>query len=134
MIRVEILSSALLSLLAGAAIAAPPATPAAVAVFKEKGAYVLRASGDSLPLYIFDRDQPGKSNCNGPCAQAWPPLEAAPESASVADWSAIRRDDGTSQWAWRGKPVYTFVKDAPEKATGDGAGGVWRLIPTVPAN
>ena len=135
MIRLAILGSSLLCMTAGAAVAAsPPPTPAEVAVFKEKGSYVLRASGESMPLYTFDRDQPGKSNCNGPCATAWPPLAAGPGSASVGDWSVVKRDDGTFQWAWRGKPIYTFAKDSPEKATGDGIGGVWRLLPSVPAD
>lgn len=135
MIRLAILSPSLLCMAAGAAVAAaPPPTPADVAVFKEMGAYVLRDSGESLPLYTFDRDQPGKSNCNGPCAAAWPPLAATPESGGVGDWSVIKRGDGGFQWAWRGKPIYTFAKDSPEKASGDGAGGVWRLLPPIPAD
>jgi predicted lipoprotein with Yx(FWY)xxD motif len=130
-----ILFPALLCLIPAAAIAAPPPpTPAAVAVFKEKGAYVFRAGGESRPLYTSDRDQPGKSNCNGACATSWPPLAAEPGSAPVGDWSVIRRDDGAGQWAWRGKPIYTFANDGPEKATGDGGGGVWRLFPSVPAD
>jgi predicted lipoprotein with Yx(FWY)xxD motif len=52
----------------------------------------------------------------------------------VGEWSLVRRADGADQWAWRGKPVYTFAKDAPEKPTGDGLDGVWRLLPTVPAD
>lgn len=133
--RPVLISAFVLLATATAAMAAPPPpTPADVAVFKEKGAYVFRSSGESFPLYTFDRDQPAKSKCTGPCAAAWPPLAAAPGSAAVGDWSVIARDDGASQWAWRGKPVYTYAKDGPEKATGDGLGGVWRLIPPIPQN
>lgn len=135
MIRPLLVSVLMLAAAAGSALAAPPPpTPGDVAVFKEGGAYVLRASRESRPIYTFDRDQPGKSNCNGPCATAWPPLVAGAGSAPVGDWSLVKRDDGTHQWAWRGRPTYTFAKDAPEKATGDGLGGVWRLIPTIPSN
>ncbi|MNH42286.1 Secreted repeat [compost metagenome] len=44
-------------------------------------------------------------------------------------WSQIKRDDGSMQWAYKGKPVYTFVKD--KKAgdmTGDGMKDVWHVI------
>ena len=30
-----------------------------------------------MTLYTFDKDTSGKSTCNGPCAQNWPPLPAA---------------------------------------------------------
>ncbi len=123
------------ALSASAAIAAPPPpTPLDVATFQESGAYVFRAGEASLPLYTFDRDASGKSNCAGPCAAAWPPLAVTPGSAPVGEWSVIKRDDAKLQWAWRGRPVYTYAKDMPEKPTGDGLGGVWRLIPTLPAD
>ena len=44
------------------------------------------------------------------------------------DWSVVKRDDGSSQWAYKGKPVYTYAKDTAGKATGDGVGGVWHLV------
>lgn len=135
MIRLTLSTALLVSgVCQGALAAPPPPTPDAVAVFKEKGAYVLRAAQESLPLYTFDRDQVGRSVCNGPCATAWPPLAATAQSAAVGEWSVVKRDDGTLQWALRGRPVYTFAKDAPEKATGDGRGGAWRLVPSIPAN
>ena len=135
MLRTALIGAAILGMSAAAAIAAPPPpTPGDVAVFKEKGAYVFRSANDSRPLYTFDRDAAGKSNCKDACATAWPPLAAAEGGAPVGDWSVIRRDDGSHQWAWRGRPVYTFAKDGPEKATGDGLGGVWRLLPTASAS
>ena len=35
----------------------------------------------------------------------------------------ITRDDGTKQWAYKGKPLYTFARDTKAgDATGDGKG------------
>jgi len=83
------------------------------------------ASG--MTLYTFDKDTAGKSACNGPCAANWPPLMAASGASASADWSIVTRDDGSKQWAYQGKPLYTWVKDqkAGDK-TGDGfANNAW---------
>ena len=81
-----------------------------------------------MSLYVYDIDQPGVSNCTGGCARAWPPLlhsGAAPQ----APFSIIQRKDGTSQLAYKGHPLYTYVGDSqPGDITGDGLGGVWHLI------
>jgi predicted lipoprotein with Yx(FWY)xxD motif len=72
------------------------------------------------PLYNFARDTtPGKSACNGPCVTAWPPMMAAGDAKDMGDWTVITRDDGAKQWAYKGKPLYTFAKDAAgQPATG----------------
>ncbi|MFJ1251551.1 hypothetical protein [Cupriavidus sp. CuC1] len=79
-----------------------------------------------LTLYTFDRDTAGKSACNGGCATNWPPLMAAPGTSATGDYSVITRDDGGKQWAYRGKPLYRFSKDAkPGDRTGDNFNNVW---------
>lgn len=42
------------------------------------------------------------------------------------------RADGTSQWAFDAKPVYTFIRDGEGTATGDGMGGAWHLLSSTP--
>jgi len=89
------------------------------------GAFV---GANGMTLYTFDRDAAGsgKSVCNGPCAQNWPPLMAQASDQSSGDWSVVTRDDGSRQWAYKGKPVYYWVKDTkPGDRTGDGLNGVW---------
>ena len=110
------------ALVAGCAGMAP-AAPAKVA----DGVFV---GANGMTLYTFDRDAAGsgKSMCNGPCATNWPPLMAAADAQAVGDWSIVTRDDGARQWAYKGKPVYFWIKD--QKAgdrTGDGFNNVWRL-------
>ena len=82
-----------------------------------------------MTLYTFDKDTPGKSACNGPCAQNWPPVLAGANPVGSGDWTAVTRDDGKKMWAYKGKPVYTFVNDkAPGDTNGDGAnGGTWHV-------
>ena len=83
-----------------------------------------------MSLYTFDRDplDAGKSVCNGPCANNWPPFMAPANAQSHGDWQAIRRDDGQLQWAYRGKPLYYWSKDQrPGDRTGDGFNQVWHL-------
>lgn len=85
---------------------------------------------NGMTLYTFDKDaaNSGKSACNGPCAQNWPPLAAASGAAPSGDWVVIARDDGSKQWAYKGKPVYFWAKDKkPGDRTGDGVNGIWRV-------
>lgn len=81
-----------------------------------------------MTLYTFDKDSEGKSVCNGQCATNWPPLTARPDDKPAGDWTIFNRDDGTRQWAYKGKPVYYWLKDSkPGDTTGDGIGNVWRI-------
>src|SRR3954471_17838139 len=85
---------------------------------------------NGMTLYTFDRDAmgSGKSACNGPCATNWPPLMAASADAGTGEWTVVTRDDGSRQWAYRGKPVYYWARDAkPGDRTGDGFNNTWRL-------
>ncbi|MCF8204784.1 MAG: hypothetical protein K9J82_06915 [Methylotenera sp.] len=109
--------------LALSACASAPQAPATVA----DGVFV---GANGMTLYTFDKDtaSSGKSVCNGPCATNWPPLMAAAGAAGTGDWSVITRDDGSKQWAYKGKPLYFWAKDQkPGDRTGDGFNKVWQL-------
>jgi predicted lipoprotein with Yx(FWY)xxD motif len=93
-----------------------------------KGKSLVDSKG--MTLYVFDRDTTaGKSACNGPCATNWPPLTAAADAKPEGDWTVITRDDGGKQWAYKGKPLYTWKSDTkPGDATGDGvANNAWHI-------
>ena len=83
--------------------------------------------GKGMTLYTFDKDtEAGKSACSGPCLAAWPALVAPADAKPMGEWTVITRDDGTKQWAYKGKPLYTFVHDTKAgEVTGDGKGNVW---------
>ncbi len=83
---------------------------------------------NGMTLYVFDRDGKGKSNCNGQCAVTWPPLIADTDAQAGGTFSFINRDDGRKQWAYKGRPLYTFAKDKKRgDATGDGVNKVWHV-------
>jgi predicted lipoprotein with Yx(FWY)xxD motif len=87
-----------------------------------------------MTLYHLHQDLPGISVCTDkpqlratnpggfeypvpdlpaqqPCTQKWPPLRAEPNATAFENWSVIKRDDGTSQWAYDGRPLYTSSLD-----------------------
>lgn len=85
---------------------------------------------NGMSLYTFDKDTAGsgKSVCNGPCAANWPPLAATAEAKASGDYSVVTRDDGNKQWAYKGKPLYFWIKDSqPGDTSGDGVNNVWHL-------
>lgn len=83
---------------------------------------------NGMTLYTFDKDTAGKSACNGPCAANWPPLFVMDGESAGSDYSVVTRDDGKKQWAYKGKPLYFWVKDQkPGDRTGDGFNKVWRV-------
>jgi len=89
------------------------------------------ATPSGATLYTFDKDAAGsgKSVCNGPCAQLWPPLAAQASDQASGDWTVVTRDDGSKQWAYKGWPLYTYSKDEKPGATaGDNFKNVWHVI------
>ncbi len=97
---------------------APPAKVSDGMFVDEKG----------MTLYTFDRDTTAKIACVAQCAVNWPPLIAPADAKATGEWTVVARDDGRKQWAYKGKPVYTWVKDTkPGDKTGDGFNNLWRV-------
>jgi predicted lipoprotein with Yx(FWY)xxD motif len=93
------------------------------------GATVL-TNAQGFTLYSFAPDTATKSNCNGTCAQSWPPVKGPATASGVSGtFSTIKRADGSTQATFDGHPLYTFVGDtAPGQNKGNGlnaAGGLW---------
>jgi len=115
-------SAATVFIASGCANMSAPAAPAMLA----NGALV---APNGMTLYTFDKDTAGKSACNGPCATAWPPAMAEADAKPAGDLSVITRDDGSKQWAYKGKPLYTYSKDQKAgDATGDNFKDMWHVI------
>ncbi|MHC8384641.1 COG4315 family predicted lipoprotein [Pseudomonas sp. LB3P14] len=82
-----------------------------------------------MTVYTYDKDAGGKSMCNGECAEYWPPMMAPAGAKADGKWSTIKRDDGKMQWAYDGKPLYTFQKDKkPGDMVGDNMKDVWHVM------
>lgn len=115
----------LLAAAAALATLAACATAQPVPASAKDGALV---GSNGMTLYTLDRDTAGngKSVCNGQCATNWPPLAAAADAKDSGDWTVVTRDDGAKQWAYKGKPLYFWVKDTKAgDRTGDGVNNVW---------
>ena len=118
--RQAIVLAAIATLTACASIAAEPT--------KVQGGVL--TNSDGMTLYTFDNDPSGagKSVCVAECAAKWPPLAATRNEKPSGEYSLITRDDGSQQWAYKGKPLYLWIKDQkPGDMTGDGVKGVWHV-------
>jgi predicted lipoprotein with Yx(FWY)xxD motif len=79
-----------------------------------------------MTLYTYDKDTAGTTNCYDKCATAWPPAMASADAKAEGDFSLVDRKDGSKMWAYKGMPLYTWVKDTkPGDTTGDMVGKVW---------
>ena len=102
-------------------------SPAAVTIRS-----IANAQGDvfvdhrGMTLYTFDGDAAGKSACIDACAKVWVPLKAAELAKPIGDWTVVIRDDGSRQWAFKGRPLYGFSGDGkPGDALGMLADARW---------
>ena len=124
---------------AAAPSASSTSSPAAATAGSVKtatiGGVTVLTNAKGFTLYSFAPDTPTKSNCNGTCAQNWPPVTGPATAAGVTGtFGTIKRSDGSIQATFDGHPLYTFVGDtAPGQAKGNGlnaAGGLWHEITT----
>jgi predicted lipoprotein with Yx(FWY)xxD motif len=71
---------------------------------------------DQRAIYYFDKEQTSASECYGDCAVAWPPVltEGEPQARGGADAKLLgttKRDDGSTQVTYDGRPLYYYVDD-----------------------
>ncbi len=111
----------------------PASSGSALKTTQISGVTVL-TSAQGFTLYWFVPDTSAKSNCNGSCAQIWPPVKgpAAAGSGVTGKLGTITRSDGSTQATYGGHPLYTYTADtAPGQANGNGinaSGGVWHEV------
>jgi predicted lipoprotein with Yx(FWY)xxD motif len=121
---------------ASASASAAASGPAKVDLATTSLGSVLVGGADGKTLYIFTPDAAaaGKSVCNDKCAASWPPLLAsgAPTLGTgldAADFTTITRDDGTTQVAFYGQPLYYFAGDAAAgDVKGQGLNEKWYVV------
>ena len=111
------------------ALSLPPAIAAMANPAKMEKTAIGRvlANKDGMTLYTFGKDGRDRSECTGSCAVNWPPFLAPADATSSGDWTLVTRQNGEKQWAYKGKPLYTFAKDhKPGQANGNGLlHGAW---------
>ncbi|MDO6384670.1 MULTISPECIES: COG4315 family predicted lipoprotein [Uliginosibacterium] len=93
------LSLALLS----ACSSAPSSSFVAPTVVKD-GALV--STGGEV-LYTYKKDaNADKSACVRDCLKVFGPLYPGPDDVAGGDYKIIEREDGSTQWSYKGKPLY----------------------------
>ena len=110
-----------------------PAPTLRVAESPELGKYLIDGTG--MTVYLYTRDEQGKTNCYGRCAGNWPPIivsygePVAGEGVDASAISLVQREDGSMQVAYKGMPLYGWIRD--EKmgdTTGQGVSEVWYVV------
>jgi predicted lipoprotein with Yx(FWY)xxD motif len=97
------------------------------------GTYLVNDTG--FTLYYFANDAPGNgtSTCYGECVRLWPLFYAenivVPEGLNETDFTAVEREDGSMQTAYKGWPLYFYYLDMKEgDVIGQGVRDVWFVI------
>lgn len=74
---------------------------------------IVFANDKGMTLYAFAQDLPGKPTCGAidECSKTWHAAVALPDAEPVEGWSLIDIGEGKRQWAYQGKPMYTYSGD-----------------------
>jgi predicted lipoprotein with Yx(FWY)xxD motif len=93
-------------------------------------------SGGDQAIYLFTRDQRGRSRCYGACAKAWPPFFAkgrprAGKGVRKSLLGTTRRRDGSRQVTYNGHPLYFYAHEGPRQVLCQNVeefGGLWLVV------
>jgi predicted lipoprotein with Yx(FWY)xxD motif len=108
-----------------------------VAKDSEFGRVLFDANGQVI--YVFEIDRRNRSNCTSEdCVEAWPPVLTRQEPSAGAGVDArllgtVRRDDGSLQVTYNGRPLYFYAHEAPGEIkchNVDLRGGLWWVVTT----
>lgn len=106
-------------------IGPPPDAPPELAVVPFRTGHML-TNHKGFSVYTSDADSPGKSNCTAACLQDWDPVLAPQTAKPRGDWSVVERSPGIKQWAYRGKPLYTYVHEKRARSVTGSDNPGWR--------
>jgi predicted lipoprotein with Yx(FWY)xxD motif len=131
MTKLSCLAAASVALFLAAGCGTPPPSPEDLThplppAFFGNG---LLVSPTGMTLYTFDQDQPGASACAGDCTRTWTPFAPATADTRYGDFTILTRDDGSRQWAYKGRPVYLCNLDhAMGDVAGDKRDNAWHAV------
>ena len=63
---------------------------------------------NNYAVYVFDGDTAKKFGCTGACLEKFSPVLAPERIRAQGDWSIVERSPGVKQWAYRGRPTYSY--------------------------
>ena len=92
----------------------------------DSGLGQILVDSNGLTVYLFEKDTSGDaSTCSGECAAEWPPVTtngkaSAGSGVDASKLTTFKRDDGTTQVAFNGHPLYLYAGDgAPGDTNGN---------------
>lgn len=91
-------------------VAPAPAIPPGFKVVSSTSGRLI-TTNDGSSVYTWDGDKPNVSNCYKECLTDWTPVLAPEIVKERDDWTIVKRAPGVNQWAFRGKPLYTYNYD-----------------------
>jgi predicted lipoprotein with Yx(FWY)xxD motif len=78
----------------------------------------------NMTLYTYD----GEAPCVADCLTEWKPALASDRAVETAEWTVVGQPEGTNQWAYYGKPLFTSAKDEkPGDINGQTEEGDWHV-------
>lgn len=82
------------------------------------------------PLYTYNQDKKDVSNCTGSCLSSWPVYQATVTTGLPKNVGVItRKDNGGSQYTYKGQPLYYFTSDSVGRIMGDAVSGFYVAKP-----
>jgi predicted lipoprotein with Yx(FWY)xxD motif len=120
-----------------AAPEAPAEKPSGTAIaLRESDFGAILFDGSRQAIYLFEKEKGPRSECYGPCAEAWPPvLTDGPPSPGkgidAAMLGAIDRHGGGRQVTYAGHPLYYYADDPAGQVLCNGVveyGGRWAVL------
>ncbi len=88
----------------------PPKIPPGFAI-KTTTVGRLLTTDKNYSVYAYEKDTPDTSMCDAECVRTWVPVTAPEMARAQGQWSIVERSPGVRQWAFRQKPLYTYVLD-----------------------
>jgi predicted lipoprotein with Yx(FWY)xxD motif len=86
---------------------------------------------DGRTVYMFTRDSPDTSVCEGECLEFWPVVKgdiAAGDGVSADLLGTTKARDGSTQATYGDWPLYYYVQDSAGDTSGQGVDGEWYVL------
>lgn len=88
----------------------PPLVPPGFAVKSTSVGRMLTTKKNDA-VYSFEEDSAVETRCTGDCTKRFKPVIAPALVRTRGEWSVLERSPGERQWVFRGKALYTHVRD-----------------------
>ena len=110
--------------------------PAVLRLRNTRFGKLIHEKRSGLVAYLFSADRRDASRCYGSCAKAWPPIKSssrplAGKGIKQRHLRTLKRRGGARQVAYKGRPLYFYVDDAPGLILCHDVfefGGLWSVV------